>query len=185
MNRAEFDKLDIMQQVEYINRMLLEGDTVTNVCKSIGIGRSTVRDRFKRCGYEYDKTSNNYQSIVEVVACPKEVIPIDTEDYIQESSGQVVEASPINAKELFEKYNTMNTKLEEMYNWYKLQSSRDVVATEQLRIDDFEGAVVTRSYKLYANIQQDFADFCKKNNKYKVQDLLCQFIKEGLEKYNN
>ena len=51
------------------------------------------------------------------------------------------------------------------------------------RSDDFEGNIVVRSYKLYESIQKEFADFCKANNKYKVQDILCQFIKDGLEKY--
>ena len=77
----------------------------------------------------------------------------------------------------------MNNRLNEMYNWYKLQSSNKVVDAEKFKVDDFEGEIVVRSYKLYEPIQKEFLDFCKKNNKYKVQDILCQFIKEGIEKY--
>ena len=77
----------------------------------------------------------------------------------------------------------MNNKLNEMYNWYKLQSSNEVVQTEKFKVEDFEGDIVVRSYKLYEPIQREFLEFCKKNNKYKVQDILSQFIKEGLEKY--
>ena len=77
----------------------------------------------------------------------------------------------------------MNNKLNEMYNWYKLQSSNKVVQTEKFKVDDFEGEIVVRSYKLYEPIQRDFLEFCKRNNKFKVQDILSQFIKEGLEKY--
>lgn len=76
-------------------------------------------------------------------------------------------------------------KLNEMYEWYKLESSKKVVATESLKIDDFKGDIVVRSYKLYETIQKDFTDFCKANNKYKVQDILSQAIKEFLEKYNS
>ncbi|MEG2789275.1 MAG: hypothetical protein RR942_15790 [Romboutsia sp.] len=43
MNRIEFDNLKTTGQVEYINKKLNEGDTITNICKKIGIGRTTIR----------------------------------------------------------------------------------------------------------------------------------------------
>ena len=52
MNKTEFNNLDVLEQIEYINKNLLEGNTLTNVCKNIGIGRSTIRDRFKKVSYE-------------------------------------------------------------------------------------------------------------------------------------
>ena len=70
-----------------------------------------------------------------------------------------------------------------MYNWYKLQSSNKVVDAEKFKVDDFEGEIVVRSYKLYEPIQKEFLDFCKKNNKYKVQDIISQALKEFIEKY--
>ena len=51
-----------------------------------------------------------------------------------------------------------------------------------LNIDNFEGKVVTRSYKIYEDVQKEFAEFCA-SSKYRVQDILTQAIKEFLEKY--
>jgi predicted DNA-binding protein YlxM (UPF0122 family) len=190
MNKTEFNDLDVMEQIEYINKSLLEGNTLTNICKSIGIGRSTIRDRFKKVSYEYNKAINQYESIVEIVeagtiapAEANEPIKEDIKPVIQQSSNLVVGTDNEILTSLINNYDDMNNKLNEMYNWYKLQSSNKVVQTEKFKVDDFEGDIVVRSYKLYEPIQREFLEFCKKNNKYKVQDILSQFIKEGLEKY--
>lgn len=42
MLRTEFDSLEVMEQIEYINNKLNEGYTLTNICKSLGIGRSPI-----------------------------------------------------------------------------------------------------------------------------------------------
>ena len=190
MNKTEFNNLDVLEQIEYINKNLLEGNTLTNGCKNIGIGRSTIRDRFKKVSYEYNKNINQYESIVEIIeaetvapAGANEPIKENIKPVIQQSSNKVVRTDNEILTSLINNYDDMNNKLNEMYNWYKLQSSNKVVQTEKFKVDDFEGDIVVRSYKLYEPIQREFLEFCKKNNKYKVQDILSQFIKEGLEKY--
>ena len=190
MNKTEFNNLDVLKQIEYINKSLLGGNTLTNICKNIGIGRSTIRDRFKKVSYEYNKAINQYESIVEIIeaetvapAGANEPIKEDIKPVIQQSSNLVVGTDNEILTSLINNYDDMNNKLNEMYNWYKLQSSNKVVQTEKFKVDDFEGDIVVRSYKLYEPIQREFLEFCKKNNKYKVQDILSQFIKEGLEKY--
>ena len=191
MNKTEFNSLDVMEQIEYINKSLLEGNTLTNICKSIGIGRSTIRDRFKKVSYEYNKAINQYESIVEIVeagtiapAEANEPIKEDIKPVIQQSSNLVVGTDNEILTSLINNYDDMNNKLNEMYNWYKLQSSNKVVKTEKFKVDDFEGDIVVRSYKLYEPIQREFLEFCKKNNKYKVQDILSQALKEFFDKYN-
>lgn len=195
MNKTEFNSLEVLEQIEYINKSLLEGSTLTNVCKSIGIGRSTIRDRFKKVSYEYNKSINQYESIVEIIE-DETIAPVGTNKHIkedikpitQESSNLVVGTELYKNNEILinmiNNYDDNLNKLNELYNWYKLQSSNKVVQTEKFKVDDFEGDIVVRSYKLYEPIQREFLEFCKKNNKYKVQDILSQALKEFLEKYN-
>lgn len=195
MNKTEFNSLEVLEQIEYINKSLLEGNTLTNICKSIGIGRSTIRDRFKKVSYEYNKSINQYESIVEIIeaetiapAGANKPIKEDIKPVVQESSNLVVGTELYKNNEILinmiNNYDDNLSKLNELYDWYKLQSSNKVVKTEKFKVDDFEGDIVVRSYKLYEPIQREFLEFCKRNNKYKVQDILSQFIKEGLEKYN-
>ena len=175
MNKIQFNSLETIDQIQYINKKLIEGNTVTKVCEAIGIGRSTIRDRFKKVGYEYNKSTNQYESIIEIMESVEPVTPTgvtepineDIEPIIQESSNLVVGTDSQILTSLINNYDDMNNKLNEMYNWYKLQSSNKVVQAEKFKVDDFEGEIVVRSYKLYEPIQKEFLDFCKKNNKYK------------------
>ena len=188
MNKKEFDKLEVLEQIEYINKSLLEGYTLTSISSYIGIGRSTIGGRFKKVGYKYNKHINQYESIIEVIEAEpvevKEPIREAIEPVIQESSNLVVGTDSDILTTIINNYEDNMNKLNEMYNWYKLQSSNKVVQTEKFKVDDFEGDIVVRSYKLYEPIQKDFLEFCKRNNKYKVQDILSQALKEFLDKYN-
>ena len=44
MQRIEFDKLEIIEQLNYINKELKTG-MLAAICKSIGVGRTTMSDR--------------------------------------------------------------------------------------------------------------------------------------------
>lgn len=60
MTKDEFNNLEIMDQINYLNKYLNEGLTLTNICKSIGIARSTVGGRMTKQGYILDKNLNQY-----------------------------------------------------------------------------------------------------------------------------
>ena len=55
MDKVSFNKLDICKQVDYFNLRLLEGECIQSICKSINISYSTIRDRFKKHNYRYNK----------------------------------------------------------------------------------------------------------------------------------
>ncbi|HDO9660872.1 TPA: hypothetical protein P5Q24_003881 [Clostridioides difficile] len=178
MDRNTFDSLSSQDQINYINNQLLQGHTITNICKIIGIGRTTIRDRFKKVGYEYNQKTKIYESIVEIIS---------TENIKkQDSSNKVVVADADNhlgLKNILSNFNEMDIKLNEVYSWYKSQSSSKVVEADKLKINDFEGNTVTRSYKIYEDVQKEFVDFCEANKKYKVQDIISQALFEFIEKY--
>lgn len=62
MDKVSFNKLDICKQVDYFNLRLLEGDCIQSICKSINISYSTIRDRFKKHNYKYNKLSKKYEN---------------------------------------------------------------------------------------------------------------------------
>lgn len=178
MDRSTFDRLSTMDQIDYINKQLLEGHTLTNICKDINIGRTTIRDRFKKVGYEYNQKTKIYESIIEIISIEN----IKKQD----SSNKVVVADADNhlgLKDILSNFNEMDIKLNEVYSWYKSQSSLKVVEADKLKINDFKGDTVTRSYKIYEDVQKDFVTFCEVNKKYKVQDIISQALFEFIEKY--
>ena len=193
MTKEDFNNLDIIEQINYINEKLVEGNTLTNICKSIGIGRSTVRDRFKKVSYEYNKSINQYESIVEIIeaetiapAGANKPIKEDVKPFVQESSNLVVGTELYKNNEILinmiNNYDDNLSKLNELYDWYKLQSSNKVVeAKTKMDIPDYNDDVVVRSYKLYVSTHKRFTEFCKANNQYKVQDILCYLLEKGMD----
>ena len=172
--------LDIIEQIHFINEKLKEGYSLSRLDKeNIISSRKTISNRFKKIGYELNKDTNQYESIISIVEGDKS----EDKEPILESSNKVVLGDQANNKlleEIILNYADMNDKLEEVYNWY-LKSS-DKVVSDDLKIHDFEGEVVTRSYKIYEPIQKEFAEYCS-SSKYWVQDLISQALKEFLEKY--
>lgn len=60
LTKDEFNKLDIIRQIDYLNTQLKKGTSLTILCKNIGIARSTVGGRVKKQGYVFDKEINQY-----------------------------------------------------------------------------------------------------------------------------
>ncbi|TGA61446.1 hypothetical protein E5F31_06275 [Clostridioides difficile] len=180
MDRYTFDNLPIKEQIQYINNKLLEGNTLTNTCKDIGIGRTTIRNRFKQHGYEFNPAKKLYISIIEVVELESssKVVMGDTSN-----DNTLIDTTNIDFNNILSKFNDINNKLNEVYNWYESQSSSKVVVADELKINNFKGDTVTRSYKIYEEIQKEFVAFCEANKKYKVQDIISQALFEFIEKY--
>lgn len=59
MEKEEFNKLKIKDQVEYINQKL-DKKSLTEICKEINISRATIRKRFLKQVYEFNKIQNKY-----------------------------------------------------------------------------------------------------------------------------
>lgn len=180
MDKNTFNELDILDQVKFINSKLKEGYSLTKLDQeNIISSRKTISNRFKKIGYELNKSTNQYENIIEVVDGDKSV----NKEPISKSSNKVVRGDQVNNKlleEIILNYTDMSNKLDEVYKWY--QKSSNKVVTGDLKIYDFEGKVVTRSFKIYESVQKEFMEYCS-SSKYRVQDLVSQALKEFMENH--
>lgn len=60
MNKEEFKKLDILEQMELVNKVLKEGQTLTSFSEKIGISRKTISKNFGKIGYKYSQSKKQY-----------------------------------------------------------------------------------------------------------------------------
>lgn len=165
MNKDEFNKLEIEQQVEYINKGL-EVESLTKVCASIGIGRSTVSKRFKNKGYElidnkYIKTTINTKKTNTTNIKTTE----DKEVKALEQKIKSLELEIQGIKDILDRVVEKNTK--------KLS-----------KVKEYEGAEVVRSYRINEEVQKEWKVFCKAHSEYKVGDLLANAMVEYMNKNN-
>ena len=159
MRKEEFNKLNVKDQIEYINKKL-ENKTLTNLCEEIKISRSTIRERFLKQGYIFDKSKNKY---------------------IYSEANNWLEKENINAnntKVLEDKIKALESKIEDIED--KLNNNYN-----SINIKNFEGKTVSRCYRLYENVQKEFSNFCKENSNYKVQDILSMALYEYMKNQNN
>lgn len=182
MDKLEFNKLKLQEQVEYINDQLADtGLSVTKVCEAIGIDRSTVRKRFKKGGYVFNTDLNLYEGDILNMEGRKEI------------------ATTPNKKPHKNKANTDNTNtledrvkalegqikaLEQIVHNNQINATNTTNASNiELELLDFDGGTVTRAYRMYEDVQKDFKIFCKKHSEYKVQDIISTALVEFMNKY--
>ena len=58
MDKKLFNSLTIIEQVNYFNEKLKEGMNITQICTEINISYNTIRDRFTKSFYTYNKLNN-------------------------------------------------------------------------------------------------------------------------------
>lgn len=72
MNKKLFNSLTIIEQINYFNQKLKNGLNITQICSEINISYNTIRDRFSKNFYIYNKLSNQYE-------CVERTFPLDEE----------------------------------------------------------------------------------------------------------
>lgn len=195
INGKTFKDLDIKEQIDYLNSKLVEGQTVTNIRKDLGIGEKWLQRNIKSYGYIYNQKEKIYKLSIDVETIGS-VENKEVKNIIHEKSTLVEKGHNYGSRSIvvdkeqfnlmlksYKEIEKMNEKLEKVYNWYEKEHEIIDVTPRELKIDKFEGDAIARSYKFYPDIQKDFIEFCNKHKQYKTQDIICQALKEFLEKY--
>lgn len=209
LNKDQLDKMPLDDQIKYINNELMkEGSSLTGVCKAIGIGRSTVRERFKKLGFIFDKGSNQYIKIdkspdinqtttstatkiqdikiQEVVKKKNSGVAVNSLDVIT-SNGDVVKAEKqeINGHKIGYILSKFDT-LEEMIRIFEAKKEsvgsgdQDIVID---LIDDRHLDPKPRSFRVNTFVLNDWDQFCNENRYYQKMDLVSMALKEYIERH--
>ena len=196
MYKEKFNKLEVLAQIQYINNELENNKSITSVCKELGIGRSTIRDRFKKANYKYNKESNKYIDNNSITDVTQDNIEINngcnTSDINKENNKSVTDV--IQRDTVTEIINKSDEEIKN--NLLDLVSNYDVlkdiielhrrntsVIKQQIVIDIEESDSKLATLRVNSKVLEQFNDFCKDNKQYKKVDLLSQAIKEFIEKY--
>lgn len=187
------------RQLEILNSLLADGMTVKEIRFSLGISEKALQKIIKNNGYKYDQKQRQYVSNTRVVKSntgSKEIgntenVPKEIVSY-QSNTGVTFRLEEYKKLiEIINNYDDMSKKLskmDEVYEWYeKKKLDENVIDIEipKLEIPDNseQREIVTRSFKLYSDVNDDFKTFCNKSN-YKAQDIVSVALREFLDKYN-
>lgn len=204
LNRLDFDKLNITQQISYFNSSLELGKSMTSICKEISIPKSTWQDRIKREGFIYDKENKKYvknsvtnKSNENVISSSNEskksVITENTE--VEKSNENVIEQIEIkngngsitlvNPKDLLELLQAKTEIMKMLSEYKKAEQFKNIIEIPALSIDvsKFKGKAYHKTFKVYPSVLDEFNKFIEQYPNYKQQDILAQLILEGIENY--
>lgn len=185
MTKEQFNRLDVLEQIKYINNQLENNMTLTLVCKELNIGRSTIRDRFKKLSYSYSKDLNRYvynDSITDEVQDVriknnKSITDVKQVDVVT----NIINKSDVEVKEtLLDIVNNYDV-LKEIIELHRRNTS---VIKQQIviNVEDAESKLTT--LRVNSKELELFNQFCEGNKQYRKIDLISQALKEFREKYN-
>lgn len=211
MNKEQFNKLDIDKQVSVVNDMLVDLGSVNQVCKHIGIAKSTVRDRFKAKNYYYDLEDKKYKLKVEVIqetgiqyAASKDTIQKDENnrikeyDTVKQAKLQEDESSNIVVIDGEEQQNLVLSNKSAIAldfiteNFSKIQNlvnNIDVFERNQMAKDviipNFEGDNIRTTIKVNELIWNEFSEFASMYKQYAKQDIISLAFKEFIDNHKD
>lgn len=196
MNKEKFNKLDIIEQIKYINNELKNNKSITSVSKELGIGRSTIRDRFKKANYIYSKELNEYihnNDITGVIQVNKKLnnrcytsveieenncsTPVIEKDTVTEIVTKSDEQIRTNLLDLVNNYDVLKDIIE-------LHRRNTSVVKQQIVIDLDDAESKLTTLRVNSKVLDQFNEFCSKHKEYKKVDLLSQAIKTFIESFN-
>lgn len=198
MDRKKFDEMSVKAQINYVNSKLDKGYTLTKLCKEIGIGRSTVRKRFKAQGYAFDKDLNKYilsDGKVNNITSSIEYTKTLDNTHVNKSYGnnfyitKQLEENRVAEQECA--YDVTDTTLEKLYkntndilkmlDWWKNKSIKNSIDISRLNI--YVNKTKTRSFNINIDILDKFVSYCNKHKEYQQTDLISIALLDFLDKY--
>lgn len=192
---GDFINKSFNNQLEILNNLLSDGLTVKEVRANLGIGEKALQKIIKENGYKYDQRQKKYISNTEVVKSntSNESVEkyMDNEGYQNNIPVTFRSEEYYKLLEMIKNYDDMITKskqIDQVYEWYKKkildENIIDIEIPKLQILDNVEQKeIVTRSFKLYADVNKDFKSFCNKSN-YKAQDIVSVALREFLDKYD-
>ncbi|MCH1959496.1 hypothetical protein [Romboutsia hominis] len=188
MDKIEFDKLDIQQQVEYINKGLKTKSAV-KVCEEIGINESTLRTRFTSNGYKREGKQFIYTGIVPLKKPTKKKlvknIEKKMEKYIETDTKQQNKNNKSRDIQALEnRIENLETQIKSIMNIINTTNTINTVDTTELK--KYKGATESRNYRINKEIQQEFKLLCNKftaGTEYTVTDIISLALEDFINKY--
>lgn len=182
MNGEQFKALELEQQVEYINGLIEQGDTVDNIRVVLGVGKNYIGSNFKKGGYTRDRATGLY------IKAGQENININTTNTTapNKANKNVTKdkESINNTKSLENRIESLERQIEGIMAILETTNNTNTtVTTDEIGIKIFEGEKVARSYKVNIEVQKQFKAFCKAHSEYEVGDILATAMLEFMNKY--
>lgn len=169
MNKV--DKDNIEELLSIVNSQLKEGSSIATIERELNFGKDTLRKKLNKAGYKYNKDRKRFIFDEELFNKFNSYTK-STKSTKTSTATTIANTENVAPKEVEHTNNTEITQenkraltdedfeiLFKIIDDYKLKNKR-----ETLRYEKDDSTVITRSFRSYKKVLDNFANFCKKNN---------------------
>lgn len=190
MTKEKFNQLEKLEQVQYINNQLKEGYSLTKISKELGVGRSTITDRFKKVNYSYSKDSNEYIYNDSVTAVEKVVREIKVKEDItikeideKLNNGSNTDVSLMSDKVVQSNLVNLSNEYQTLIEMIELYKKNSTILSTQIVIDLENTDNKLTTLRVNTNVLRQFNEFIDEHKEYKKVDLVSMALKEYMSNH--
>lgn len=194
MTKDKFLKLNIDEQIKYLNTKLSEGKTVIRIREDLCIGEKKLQKIVKENGYKYDQKKKQYiihEVIHEVIQSKSKeksnIIQAYTEilqDEVIHQDNRVLQdvIHVDNMKYFNENFNLFRNMLERFKEGIEhLDNTSNIIVNLK---DDSHVKRNPRPVRINAFVEDDWMKFCEENKRFTKKELLSMALKEYMENHS-
>ena len=162
----QYTKQEIMsltneELLQYINHILKKGGSLSQLEKETGVRRQTIRDRLKKEGYIFNKTSNSYIKHSDVVSEPLR----------KPQEAKKTQEPRITMEELLKRIEALEMRLND--------GEKETISNE-FKPMIFDSEVQPRNYPLHKEVTDLLSQVSKAHPQFKVKDIVNHCLYIGL-----
>lgn len=178
------------------DKMVNKSKTIVNTLKKQDIYKTTTKVNDSKKQVNKSKTSVNKTKKQEKVYKETTKVNKPASGVVDKSNTEVNTTKELSVYKDITKVNAkvkndiievagLKDKINELIEWYETKH-KNVIEIPELKMEKrhFTGDVVVKSYRIYSDIVKKFETFSKKQDQYKIQDLVSQALLEFMEKYH-
>ena len=193
--------MSILDQIYYINNLLETGETLNNICNNMPIAKKTLRNRFKKEGYIFNKNLRQYiQDIPEEASESQIKGQINIIDVLDNNSEhpkhpegankpeeQSLKDVYLRLEQIQREINLIKQNNNNINNSITAVNINNLSNTINTRLEQLRGGgeSVSRVYRVNPEIQKEFKSLCKKHlgDGINISDIVSLCMLEFIEKY--
>lgn len=197
MNREEFNQLDIKGQVDYFNEELKqENNNFNAICKSLGVSKNTILNRFKANGFEPLRTgqriiefsqqfgkeiTNAKNTVVKNIRAENSaLINLNSEKLPMKNKSKASDSKDINL--ILKRIELLEQKVKELESAnlnFPIEFNAKLRPNKNF-INSYENTT-TKTFKIDVEVYQELEKLFDKYKMYKRQDIVSSLLKYALD----
>lgn len=199
MNREEFNQLDVKGQVEYFNNELKqENNNFNAICKSIGISKNTILNRFKAKGFEPSRAGQRIMGFSQqcgkaevndilpmesrIATSTEQKCSVEIENLISENSpmkNKMKANDPCEINLILKRIELLEQKVERLESegiHSKKGYQNGEFRSDKNFIKSYENTT-TKTFKIDVEVCKELENIFDKYKMYKKQDIVSSLLK--------